>query len=243
MEFSSGLIDIHTHILPGVDDGAENMERSAAMIRQACDGGTRCLFLTPHYRGKYREHYDPEKFRSLAAQLQERCPEMRLILGSEVTYESAVPELLLEGKVLTLGGTEFVLLELFSKMPSSQVLRAVSETVRHGFVPILAHVDRYEVFRKQPKLVDEVLDMGGMIQLNADSVLGENGFWVKRFCHRLLKNGCVQFIASDAHDITHRSSNLSKCYSYVKKKYGSADADALFRRNALEITENVKETL
>lgn len=242
-----GFVDIHTHILPGVDDGAADTEQAKAMVRMAYQDGTRCLFLTPHYRGRYRKYYDPEKLRNAFCDLRQALapefPELRLILGSEVTYEADAPELLSEGKILSLCGTEYVLLELFSKMPPSQVLNAVSETIRYGFVPILAHVDRYEVFRKEKGLIDEVLGMGALIQLNADSVLGSNGFWVKRFCHKLIRAGKVHFIASDAHDLLHRTPSLQKCYRQISKKYGKSLADDLFCRNTIKILENCKETL
>lgn len=240
-----GFFDIHTHILPGVDDGAADISQARKMLQAAYAYGTRSLFLTPHYRGRFRETYSPERYRRIYAYLLEWIaddfPDLKIYLGSEVTYETDAPELLAQGKILSMNDSRYVLIELFSQMPPSQVIAAVDGIMRKGFIPIIAHIDRYEVFRKNTELAQEVLDMGALIQLNADSVLGENGAQVKRYCHNLLKEDQVHFIASDAHDLVRRAPILRQCFLHVHKKYGAVTAARLFYQNAQNIVDAEKE--
>lgn len=236
-----GFIDIHTHILPQVDDGARDIAEAEKMIRMAWEDGTRALFLTPHYRGKYKKNppaWLRENFDLLQRQIREALPEMRLYLGSELHYEKDAPEKLQEGRILSLNGSNYVLLEFGSSSLRSQVLSAVSEITCCGYTPVIAHAERYPVFRTDPSLADDVLDMGALIQLNAESILGTQGFRIRHYCHTLLRQGKVHFIASDSHHTDWRPPMLSKCWKKVSKKYGQEYASRLFRQNALAILEN-----
>lgn len=236
-----GFTDMHTHLLPGVDDGAESMSQSLRLLRMAWENGTRTLVLTPHYRGKYKQNTPAmlqEDFAWLCEMVKTELPDMKLYLGQEIAYENDVPEAMHSGKVLTMNGSHYALLEFRSKALRSQLITGVLETIRCGFIPIVAHVERYDISRKDPMLVDELLDMGALLQLNADSVLGVNGLGVKAFCHKLLKAQKAHFIASDAHDTTRRPPLLRECFLRVHKKYGAEYAAGLFYRNAQAVIEN-----
>ena len=236
-----GFTDLHTHILPGVDDGAEDMSQALRLLRAAWDNGTRTVLLTPHYRGKYKKN-TPEDLQAAASWLREmvtqELPGMTLYLGQEIAYETDAPDAMHEGRVLSLNGSQYVLLEFRSNALRSQIITGVSETVRCGFVPIVAHVERYDIARKEPNLVEELLDMGALLQLNADSVMGVNGFGIKRFCHKLLQEEKVHFVASDAHDLQCRPPLLRESFLHIHKKYGQAYAARLFYENAQAVIEN-----
>ena len=236
----NGFADIHTHILPGVDDGAPDMQEACALVRMAWQNGTRILFLTPHYRGKYKENslgWLREVFSMLSQLVAEEFPDMKLYLGHEIHYENDAPEKLLQGQMLTMNGSRFVLLEFPMNALRSQIIMGVSEIIRCGFTPIIAHAERYNVFRADDKLANEVLAMGARIQMNADSIMGKYGFSVKRFCHKLLKAHKVHFVATDAHDRTERPPLLRKCFLRVSKKYGQDYAARIFCENAQSLTE------
>ena len=237
----NGFTDLHTHLLPGVDDGAQDLSRSLRLIRMAWENGTRTILLTPHYRGKYKKNTPAmlkESYAWLCDMVKAELPDMNLYLGNEISYEADAPEAMHEGKVLTLNASQYVLLEFRTNSLRSQIITGVSETIRCGFIPIVAHVERYEISRSDKTLVGELLEMGALLQLNADSVMGANGFGVKRFCHKLLKAGQVHFIASDAHDVKHRPPLLRECFLRVHKKYGREYAAALFYDNAQAVIEN-----
>lgn len=237
----NGFTDIHTHILPGVDDGAQDMSQARRLLRMAWENGTRTVFLTPHYRGKYKKHTPAklrENFHWLRELLQDEFPDMRILLGSEVAYEADAPEAMVAGTVLTLNDSRYVLLEFQTTALRSQILAGVSETIRCGFTPIVAHIERYNILRRDPAFAEELREMGALLQLNADSVMGRNGFGIKHLCHKLLKAGLAQFIASDSHDQKHRPPTLRKCFLHIHKKYGPEYALALFHDNAQAIIEN-----
>ena len=232
-----GFTDIHTHLLPGVDDGAQSMSQTLRMLRAAWKYGTRTVVLTPHYRGKYKRN-TPDMLKENFAWLQVELPEMQLYLGQEISYENDAPEAMHEGRVLSMNDSQYVLLEFRTNALRSQIVNGVSETIRCGFIPIVAHIERYDIARKEKDLADEVLHLGALLQLNADSILGTNGFGVKRYCKRLLKEQKVHFVASDAHDIVHRPPLLRECFLHVHKKYGQDYAARLFYENAQAVIEN-----
>lgn len=235
-----GFVDIHTHILPGVDDGTQNLSQSLELLKRACAQGTGAVILTPHYRGRYRDNVR-EKLTGIFTELSEaaknECPNLELYLGCEIGYELDVSEKIAEGTVLTLNGTQYVLLEFRERSFRSQILDGVLELLNFGYVPIIAHAERYEVFRKYFSLADEVTELGALLQLNADSVLGKSGLGIKRYCHKLLKSHLVHFVATDAHDHIARKPELELCYQKVRKKYGQTYADALFIRNGRAVLE------
>ena len=230
-----GFVDIHSHILPGVDDGAVNMEQALDMIEMAYQDGSAAMVLTPHHRGPYRDR-TPEQLRAvfdeLRQQTAQRCPRMELYLGSEAAWEWELPEQLCNEEVLTMGGTDYVLLEFRPSASRSRVINGVLEVLNSGFVPIIAHVELCDCFYKDPALVSELIGYGAKVQLDADSIMGRHGRRVKGFCHRMLKHGQVHFVASDAHDCTERPPLLGECFRRVCKKYGQERAAELFWANA-----------
>ncbi len=231
-----GFIDIHCHLLPGVDDGAESMDKALALLQRAYCDGTRTMILTPHYRGRYKPK--PQALRELLCQLQAHFPAMELHLGSEVHYQTDIGSLLDDGRALPLCGSRYCLVEFPSAVPKSVILQGISQMLNWGYIPIIAHAERYAVIRKYPALADELVYMGARIQLNAGSVLGTDGWGTKRCCTRLLKDGLVHFIASDAHDEVSRPPELSKCFTQIKRRFGAEYASALFYENARHIIEN-----
>lgn len=230
----SRFVDIHTHILPGVDDGAPTMAEAMALLRMAWQDGTGTVMLTPHYRGKFRKNTPRQlktAFEALCTQAKQEMPGLELYLGNEAGWERELADKLDSGRVLTLAGTDCVLLEFDYECPRSQVENAALELTNRGYTPVIAHVERYSAFRKQKKLAEEMVGLGALLQLNADSVLGRQGFGVSCYCRWLLKNRMVHFIATDAHDVLLRKPLLGECFRWVEKKYGSEYAWALFRDN------------
>lgn len=229
-----GFVDIHCHILPGVDDGAPDLEQSLALIDMAWKDGTTALVLTPHHRRPFDS--SPEQLRAVFDQLRGQVaglyPELELYLGSEAAWERGLPEELSRQEVLTLGGTGYVLLEFRTGTSRAKIINGTLEVLNSGFMPIIAHAELYDSFLKDPTLADELIGYGARIQLDADSVMGRHGRRIKRLCHRMLKHGQVHFIASDAHDCTERPPLLGACFQRVCKKYGQDQAAELFWENA-----------
>ena len=230
-----GFVDIHTHILPGVDDGSPELSQSLELLKYAFDQGTAAVVLTPHYRGRFRDN-TAQKLTALFEELRQsaktECPGLELYLGCEVGYELDVSEKLADGTLLPLNGTRYVLLEFREGSFRSRIMGGVLEVLNFGYVPVIAHAERYDAFRRYPSLARELVELGALIQLNADSILGSCGWGIKRYCHKLLKRRLVHFIATDAHDLNKRKPELKTCYHKLRKKYGKEYADVLFLKNA-----------
>lgn len=237
----NGFTDIHTHILPGVDDGAQDTGQAMRLLRLAWKNGTRTIIFTPHYRGKYKENTLNQlrmEFEMLQELAKDEFPGLQLYLGHEVAFEVDAPQAVNAGKVMSLNNSRYMLLEFKPNALRAQITNGVVETFQCGFIPIVAHVERYDISRTDVTLVEELLEMGALLQLNADSIMGVNGYRVKRFCHKLLKSGVVHFVASDAHDHRYRPPLLRKAFMKIYKKYGREYAAALFYDNAQAVIEN-----
>ncbi len=236
------LIDIHAHILPGVDDGARDLQEAVELCRLAWEQGTRAIILTPHYRGIYKATPAilQASYTALCQVLSKELPRMSLYLGNEICFHNDIGQRLTDGQVSPLCNSRYVLLEFSPTAFRAQITTGIAECLTAGKVPIIAHAERYDVFRQDRSLTDDVIKLGALIQLNADSVMGKRGLGAKRFCHKLLKAEKVHFIASDAHDKKHRPPVLLPCYNKICKKYGEKYAKRLFWRNPRAIIENTK---
>lgn len=236
-----GFADIHTHILPGVDDGAADMAEALQLAHMAWQEGTRVLFLTPHYQGGYIKNTKQEiqeAFLEFSRAIREELPEMQVYLGSELCFEVELAEKLLQGDAFPMGNSRYILLEFPFELLRFQMLSGITELINCGYTPIIAHAERYGIFHGCPGFIDELQEIGVLFQINADSVMGKHGFWQKRFCHSLLKNNKVHFIASDAHNTRMRPPMLKLCYDRVCKKYGREYARKLFWENAQAMMGN-----
>lgn len=229
------FIDIHTHILPSVDDGAKDMEQSVELLRMAWEDGTGAVILTPHYRGRYRRNtpqHLQQVFEELRSRVAEELPELELYLGNEVGIELELVEKLAGGRALSLNGGDYVLLEFHTDSTADRILGGVLDVLNCGFTPVIAHAERYDAFCRHRKLAAEVIGFGALIQVNADSILGGAGFEPKRCARRLLRKRQAHFVASDAHDATRRHPLLGQCYRKVSQKYGKEYAAKVFWENA-----------
>lgn len=229
------IIDIHCHILSGLDDGAADMEESLRMLAIAEQEGITHMIATPHYKENRYEN-SPEKIRSVLTKLQAAAKEkgigIRLFAGSEIFYFSDMEDAAEEGKLLAMNGGSRMLVE-FNPFADYKRIRNALDTVRSmGYQPIIAHAERYECLFKDMSHVEELYDMGVEIQINASSVTGEAGFRMKAFVHKLLKNQWVHYIGTDAHETKKRAPRMKKCASVLRKKYGEEYAKEVLYGNA-----------
>jgi protein-tyrosine phosphatase len=230
------MIDIHCHMLYGVDDGPEQMEESIAMLQEAAAQGITDVILTPHYRrGMFK--FDKERTIAHRDALQDRATEVgiRLHLGTEVHINRDVIEYLQEGKCLSLANSEYVLAEYEYTSEYSYILQMTQELLRYGYIPVIAHVERYGCLVKEPERLEELRKIGALTQINAAAVIGKDGFAAKQYCKRILKNGWVDIIASDSHGMHKRTCYMAQCYDYINRKYGEKLANRLMIKNPRKI--------
>ena len=233
------MVDIHCHALYGVDDGAAIIEESAAMLKQAASQGVEAVVLTPHYRHgmfPYPKERILRHFEELAPLAEETGVE--LYLGCEYHVNSRITEALASGRCLSMAGGDFVLTEYSFETEYSYINEQTRKLLSCGYIPVIAHVERYGCFLKSPKLCAELSDTGAYIQINADSILGLAGKAAEKFCKKLLKHEWADIVASDAHGIKNRASHLGECREHVVKKYGEEYAELLFEHNPRRIIRN-----
>ncbi|MBP5429080.1 MAG: hypothetical protein J6Z04_07360 [Clostridia bacterium] len=222
--------DLHCHILYGVDDGAQTIEESRALIDTAYATGTRTICFTPHYNPlrELESAGAEETFRTLSEEMKEKYPDLTLCLGAEILYHQRIADSIRRGACRTMNGTRFVLVEFLPEDDGRYIVQSLESISAGGYTPILAHADRYKSIVKRPKLAISLAEKEIPIQLNARSLLGRNGKRVRRFCHRLLKEGAAAVIASDAHDPNQLDARLDETYRIVADKYGAEYANAIF---------------
>ena len=234
-------LDIHCHILPGVDDGARNFDTSMAMISMAYNEGTRAMILTPHYHGGYVEpnrNVVDERFIKLRQLVHQYYPDMKLFLGNEIYYYPSVPEWIEEGRVHTLADSDYVLLEFSTKVGKRELMDACKNMCGYGYRPVFAHVERYESLVKDPSYIEELILSGAYIQVNSKSITGEGGLRTKHFIKRLLKEEWIHFIGTDAHSMGSRKPEIAECADTIIKKCGKEYAAEILYKNAVCIINN-----
>lgn len=232
------LIDIHCHILPKVDDGPDSVEESLKILKDMKRQGIKHVIVTPHYRP---EMFEPSMKRVIYSyrHLRDIAYDMgvSMSLGCEYYRNEQIIEHMDNRKRPVMAGSRYVLIEFSMNDLFPTIRNYVYELITHGYQPIIAHVERYFCCQKMEK-IQELKDMGALVQLNAGSVLGEEGWKLKIFCLDLMKKDLVDFVASDTHNTSDRKLNLKKCASYVTKKMGKQYAERIFFNNPLNILKN-----
>lgn len=234
----TGYWDVHCHLLPGVDDGADSMEESMHMLQMEYTDGVRHIIATPHYRkGMFETPVGmlEAQYEAVCREARCRLPGLEIYLGCEFYANMDMTETLESGRRPAMGNARAVLAE-FSGNVSEEFIRERTAALRAaGFTPVLAHVERYACLRENISLVRELVGMGAYIQVNAGSILGEHGRKCKKFCSRLRKEDLIHLIGSDAHGDQVRPPRIGACAAYLKKKCGSAYVEQIFCANPGEI--------
>lgn len=234
-------IDIHSHILPQIDDGSEDFLTSMKMLKMASEEGIREMILTPHNKPG-RHNAGPEKIASLIKALQTKADEegfnIKLYPGNELYYRSGLPEMIAKEEVCTMADSDYVLTE-FNPMDDYDYIRnGIYDLTAEGYSPILAHVERYSKVCAKMGRIEDLIEMGCYIQVNTDSIMGNFGLGCKMLVKKILSAHLVHFIATDAHDTGKRAPKLAECASYIKRKYGKTYMRELFYENPLHVIRN-----
>ena len=239
-EIISGYIDIHSHILAEVDDGAGSLEISLKMLDIAYKEGIRGIIATPHYHpGKSMIEYDQllVKFKEFKEAANSVYSDMKLYLGREVYYTSDVIEALENGTRLTIEDRQYILVEYSPRTDYNYIRMSINNIRQAGLIPILAHVERYECMVADIERVEELREMGAVIQINVDSIVGHDGRRIKNYVKQLLKNRFVDVVATDAHSAGSRAPRIRECAEYLVKRYGLEYAEDLLIYNPEKIIE------
>ena len=225
------MVDLHSHILWGVDDGSKSKEMTLNMLSLAVEGGTNKIVCTPHYMPGYYEFTIDEikkKQVEIKKMILEEGLDIETYIGQEVYYTNNILENYEKGYIGTINNSRYMLIEFnMRNFSSTEVLENLYELQLKGIVPIIAHPERYIKFIKKPSLINEFIKEGFLFQLNIGSLLGHFGNDVKKLAENYLRNKVYSALGSDGHRDTKRTTNIKDGIKILEK----ADKDYLIYLN------------
>ena len=225
------MIDLHTHILPGVDDGSKDLKMSVEMLRRSARQGVSTLALTPHFYARRHTLEDFLQRRSNAlAQLETQLPNgaPNLLVGAEVAYFDGISTSE-EIARLQLGDTGLLLVEMpFGRWTPRMAQELADMRGNLGLTPVLAHVNRYPAYDQFPRHCDWLAEKGVLFQCNTEAFFSllRRGRMLK-----LLSKGRIHFLGSDTHDLENRPPNMAKAARIINQKLGAAPLELLTARS------------
>ncbi|SDC18568.1 protein-tyrosine phosphatase [Paenibacillus sp. UNCCL117] len=228
------MIDIHCHLLDGIDDGAKTFEESVEMARLAYDDGVRHIIATPHFCNKFMtdKSVQLKKIEQLQRELDREGIAVTVHPGSEVRLESAayVYDHAEQDRFFYLDAARrFILLEQRWGEYSPDTEQVVKWFLDQGTTPIIPHPERHPFFRDNPELLTNLISLGAWVQVTADSLVGKNGAEAESFGRWLLARNHVHLLATDAHS-TVRRSNLTEGLRVVREAAGEERVQAIISR-------------
>ncbi|MGJ7910837.1 tyrosine-protein phosphatase [Neobacillus sp. LXY-1] len=227
------MIDIHCHILPGLDDGAQFLEDSITMAREAAKEGIHTIIATPHLNSQYdnRKQSILESVNQLNRALTEANIGVTILPGQEPRIYGEIIADYEREEIQTLNGTQF----LFIEFPSNHVPRYAEQLLfdvqLKGLVPIIVHPERNSEIIERPELLYRFVEKGALAQVTASSLCGYFGKKIKQFSEQLIEANLAHFIASDAHNVNNRTFKMSEAFDLVDSNFG-IDYVYLFKENA-----------
>jgi protein-tyrosine phosphatase len=204
------VIDIHAHILPGIDDGADSFEEAVQMCRMAASQGVEVIVATPHAHDGLHEIPSPEALQNLVRELNARLNGLiRIKLGCELRFTHEVVKQICEDRSApTLAGGPYALIEFPHAIIPLGSERALFDLISRGIKPIIAHPERNRMVASEPWRFYPLAEMGILGQLDAGSITGQFGKRVQKASHTMLESGLVQIVASDCHNLRNRPPNM-----------------------------------
>ena len=235
------MTDLHCHLLPGVDDGAEDMDTALLMARMAVESGVDTIIATPHCNlpGAERNNFISPKLLQDLVKLQntvrkERIP-LTILPGAEIMGTPQVPELAGKGVLPTLAGSDYLLVEFYFNEEPSYMEDILLSVAACGLHPVVAHPERYDAVQEMPRLIERWLRAGVAIQLNKGSILGHLGRRAEETSRWILERGLAHAVASDAHNVSGRTPRMDELRAWLERETGPDYARVLLEENPSRI--------
>jgi protein-tyrosine phosphatase len=216
------MIDIHCHVLPGIDDGSKDLDMSLEMLSIAEENDTTKIIATPHYyRGSYENHFEDvlKHVENLNAEIKTRGIDIDIFPGQEVFVDKYTLDAYKQGIIHTLNDSKYMLIEFPMDVLPQDAIDIIYELKLLGVRPIVAHPERYLYINGNLMNINKFIEEGCLFQLNTSSIMGLMGSRVKEAAQGLMDNGLCHFIASDAHSTGKRCPNLGLLMKDIKKEY------------------------
>lgn len=230
------MIDTHIHMVPGVDDGAKDMNISIQMIQMVMNQGVNKVVLTPHYNlPRYRNENVEKQFNLLKDYIKTAKIDFEVYLGNEIYLSEETMEGILKGQANTMAGGSYLLVELpyYHYYPVHEAM--IQDLQHNDFRVLLAHIERYQVFEKKPEKLRELVENGVYAQLSSRYIIDHK---TRKSALKWIEKGLIHIVASDGHDIDKRPPLMRKAYDVVAKAFGANSAQMLFETNPQYIIED-----
>lgn len=235
----STYCDIHSHILPGVDDGATNIYEASSMLSIAYDEGIRCIVATPHFiadgSGVSMEVIQ-EAYVKVKHEANKISPDLKVFLGNELFHSQDILKLLEKGEALTINSTRYILIEFLPRTSFRDIWSSLHKYMLNGYYPILAHAERYIALVNNPGLVGDMVRSGIYIQINVGGITRRNNR--TNFCNKLIKRGWVHFLGTDSHGAISRAPLIKEAAGVISRKYGKETLEKLMWNNPMAMLNN-----
>lgn len=230
------MYDIHCHILYGVDDGADSLSEAVEMLRRAYEGGTVAVAATPHsnvpklYENSWNSGLE-KKLEELRKALEHANIPLELYRGQEIFCCGSFIEKLKSGELITLNGSRYPLVEFRFDERAEDVYKKLGLLIAEGYVPVVAHPERYRFVAESPEAAKRLKAMGCLLQINKGSILGKFGAEVKAIAHTILSKELACAVASDGHSPYMRTPFLADVHEAISERYSADYADVLLSDN------------
>lgn len=237
------MVDIHCHILPFVDDGADNMDDALEMARMAVDSGVDTIIATPHcnlpnmQERNYKSAQLAQHFLQLHDTVKQAGIPLSIYPGAEVLCTPEIPELLQGGKLVTLAGTQYLLVEFFFDETLAYMDEMLQAIARQGIIPVIAHPERYDAVQDAPYVIERWFADGYIVQVNKGSILGRLGRHAAATADWILSRGLAHVVASDAHSSAVRTTHMAQLRDYLESHYSIGYAYILLEDNPRRILQ------
>ncbi len=231
------MIDIHTHILTDTDDGASSFEESVAILYEAKKAGFTGIVCTPHYmQGFYEKdaNYVSNKMKEL--EMDAKRVGIHLYQGNEVYGTDEISKFLKDKKISKINDSRYLLIEFsLNNTPTNNSIGIIEEIVKNGYVPIIAHPERYPYVQKNMGFIKDLLKKGALLQANFASIDGYYGIPAKKTVIKLLKNNMIQFLGSDVHNKRTIYTNMTQYIKKISKYLSENEIDELAYKNPIKV--------
>ena len=235
------MVDFHTHILPGVDDGADDLDEAMEMLKIAAENGTTDIVLTPHYltndmrSSKLSKEQLEQRFKLFSESAKAFYPNINLYMGAEVFGANNIEDVIADNQLITINNTQYVLIEFGFNDQLPRALEICNTLLDNQYIPKIAHPERYSFIQRNPRDIINFLEKGALLQINTSSLAGDLGEMVQDVALSFVENSLVAIIASDCHSTFQRNPDLSEAYSFISSTFSSAYAEDLVHYNPLAI--------
>lgn len=235
------MIDVHSHVLPGIDDGTKELAEAVEFCRLARESGTEILVATPHHKpGSYSNPRERilERVEHLQKQLDAAGIALRLAPGCEIFSDSGLPEKITSGEVLTYGDARrHILLEFSFQQYPVNVDDMIFRLKLAGVTPVIAHPERIRYFQEDSERLGNLVRLGALSQITGSSLAGTFGSRVREIAEEMVRRRCVHFLASDAHDLSYRTPDLGPAMKKLRAIVGDEEARRMVFDNPAALLE------